>query len=444
MSKTSDAPVSPKLKVGKKKWFLPAIVSACTIFIGGSAYAYFGYFLNTPEQVWNRALGTTAHGYSALATAKPKIKKGLQAEGTFKVTAPLIADGTIHLKADEKNFVLQTDAGTSGIRANLEVRGVASAGTTPDLYLQLSGVKAIASILGLKGNSELGALLTGVEDRWFLVDHTLLDQMINNAGDTGQVSVLTTESPEKLQTDIYTISKKLSGIITNQLLSTNNKKAVVVIKNKLGKEQFNGRTTQHYKVRIQKAQLRATVVALKDTLKDTNLKELLGVGSNKSFESASKYNQIINSIDNADFDNTEADVWIDTGYSVIRNVRLNAIDAKGKHTGTIDLFFDYKGGDELPFTITITSDQKDNNGTIALGVTLNQKTGIVKFLGTVNGTTSGQKIALQADITLQGSDDKVAPERPAGAKNLLDLVAPLLLQLQSKSPPNLIGAPKTR
>jgi hypothetical protein len=417
-------------KKPRAKWFLPALAGVAVLVISGSAYGYMGVYLQSPKQVGNQALKNTAAGYKKFALADHPVKKGAKLAGTFKLTAPVAGDGTMSLNLDDKNFKFLADAGVSGVRTNLEIRGVDSAGDTPDLYLKLSGVKTIGSLLGSQGSSQIGNLATAVDDKWFSVDHTLLDQALAQ-GTATQASTITSESPQQLQIDIQDINKKMSEVISDRLLSTDSKKAVVIIKESLGKEDFKGRSSQHYKVKVQKQQLRDMVVALKDAVKDTKLKQWLGSDDKtKTFEQSIQFDQLLQSIDSANYDNAEAEVWVDQAIKYVRDVRVNAIDANGKKTGAIDFFLDYKGGDELPFQVNVTSLEEATKGSVNFGITVNQKTSVSKLSVAADLLSGGQKLVGNANITIEGSDDKVNVDKPVGAKNLLDFIAPIIAQLQ--------------
>ena len=421
-------------KKPRSKLILPALVAAGLLVLGGGAFAYFGVYLQSPQQIWNQALTNTASGYKKLAKTKPSIKKGVKVSGTFKSTQPIASDGSISLHADDKNFTFVADAGASGARANVELRGVQSAGTSPDLFVKLGGVKGVGSLLGTASqtSTQLGSLLTNIDEKWFFVDHTLLDQMATS-DTSGQIKSITTENPQQLQNDIYDIHKKVSNIVADRLLSTDPKKAAVLVKDNLGKESFKGKSSQHYRVKVQKQQFRDMIVALKDTLKDSKLKDWLGANNkNKTFERAINFDQLLKDIDNAHYDNIQPEVWVDTNTKLIRDVRFNYLNSDNKNVGTMDFFMDYSGGNELPLQIKLTSTDKANSGTVNFGIIFNQKTNVIKLNTDINTATGQNKIAGTANFTLEGSDDIVKVEKPTISQNLLDLLAPLLAKYQSK------------
>jgi hypothetical protein len=111
-----------------------------------------------------------------LLTNQCQHKQGAKVNGSFKLTAPVIADGTISGAYDDKSTQLTASAGLSGVRANLELKGITAANaSTQDLYLKLDGLGSLGSLLGDEA-AGVGELLSGIEGKWYVIDHTLLEE----------------------------------------------------------------------------------------------------------------------------------------------------------------------------------------------------------------------------------------------------------------------------
>jgi hypothetical protein len=185
------------------------------------------------------------------------------------------------------------------------------------------------------------------------------------------------------------------------------------------------------KVQVQKSQLRDMIVALKDAVKDSKVNGWLSLTKEgKSFEDSIDFDSLLKNIDDANYDKAVADVWLDTSMKIVRNVRIDTSDSKTGDTSSLDFMLDYKGGDELPLSITLSGKDKsgDNSGSINLGMNINKKTYVIKLTAGVDGTFDKQKVQGSADLSVTPSGDKVTVEKPAGATNILELLGSFMNQ----------------
>ena len=417
---TDEATLEP---TKSKKFLLPLLAGIVLLGLSGVAYGYFGVYQQTPANIWKRSLNNTSKGLQGFSNKAPTSKKGVKVEGSFKITEPTAADGTIKAASYATTTLFTADAGAAGFRANVEVRALPVTGaTSPDIYLKVNGLKGIAGLAGL--GSQLDSTINGLENKWFFVDHTLLDQAAQNV--TKSKTPLS-ESPDQLQKGANDIAKKMTTVINDRLLSTDSAKAVLAIKSSVGKEQFKGRPSEHLIVQVRKQQLRDFAVAMKDALKTTKAKDwMVGDDTTKTFEQAINFDSLLKDIDNANYDNAYADVWLDTGLDYVRDVRINASDGTAASKSYVDFLLDYTGGDDYPISLTIADNDANNSGTVTIGVDLNKKNDDIKLTAAVAGTFSKQKVAGTATVTISPSDDKVTVEKPTDAVNLMNLVSGFL------------------
>ena len=424
----TPAPVTPTAKKKRAKWFLPAIiVGAVLLLAGGGSYAYFAVYMQSPENLWKSGMKNTANGLENYVNADRPMQKGGSFNGTFKLSSPTSADGAIEGKYDDKNVTLKAEAGAAGIRANLELRAITAEGATnPDVYLKLGGLKPISSLLG--GYSpEISSIVTGVDDKWFSIDRTLLD------GATQEISDTKMPTPKELEKEIRDTTKKMATVLSNSLFSTDDATAVVKIKETLEKEDFKGRKAQHVKVQVQKEQLKTMIRDLRATVKDTYLEKLFlegyNMGADEVDANAPTLEELLKELDTVNFDNAVADVWIDTGLKYVRNVRITNVDKDGATTN-VDFMLDYKGGDEFPLSITLAGKDATTEGSLSLGMTLNQKSNDARLSIGVDGTLEEQKVQFSADMLVKGSDETVNVEKPEGATNIMELLGGLMTQFE--------------
>jgi hypothetical protein len=425
----SSAPTSQVIQKKKLKLVpLLAVLAAVVLLGGGGAYGYFGVYMQTPENLWKQSVKNTGKGLTEFVNQPMPTQKGAKISGSFKLTTPLAADGTIAGSYDEKSTQITASAGASGVRMNLEVRGITEgSATSQDVYLKVDGLKAVSTLAGGDA-SEFGSVISAVDGKWYVIDHTLVDQA---AASAKQSSDKNTPSPEELQKEAQELSKKVATILSERLFTADDSKAVVTIKEKLAKEDFKGKKSQHVKVQVQKSQLRDMIVALKDAVKDSKVNGWLSLTKEgKSFEDSIDFDSLLKNIDDANYDKAVADVWLDTSMKIVRNVRIDTSDSKTGDTSSLDFMLDYKGGDELPLSITLSGKDKsgDNSGSINLGMNINKKTYVIKLTAGVDGTFDKQKVQGSADLSVIPSGDKVTVEKPAGATNILELLGSFMNQ----------------
>lgn len=422
----------PQTSGKKKKLFLVSAV-AVLVLLTGSAAAYFGVYLpNSPDNIWKKAMENTSRGYDKLTESAQKQQeaKGANIKGTYKLdTKDVVVDGNIDSKVSGRNADVKFDAGAAGSRLNFNlVTNVPDGSSNPDLYLKINGLKGIDKLLGAE-SAGLGQALASFDDQWYVVDHTLFDQIEKEAAKTsggrGQLEALN-------QKDIAKIAEAAAKANKEYLFTTDANKAVLTVKQKVGKEKFDNRDAYHYKVGYNKEHLKAYLAAQRDALKDTAL---------KGYISEDEFNNAIKEVDKMKAD-SQADVWVDLETKLVRNVRFTS-DSKNEQT--IDIGQKYNGkGDEVPFVLSLTSKQKNNEGTISLTLTPNTKSNVVKALVEGNGKVEGANTTFKADMTITPSNDEVKFEKPANTKSLMEAVGELLgtninpeTLLQQSQPSNL-------
>ncbi len=410
-----------------KKTIFIAIFAAVLLIGGGGAYGYFGVYTQLPENIWKQALSNTGEGLKKFVNQPLPSQKGGKIDGSFKLTTPTTADGTMTGSYDEKNTKLTATAGIAGVRANFELRGITpNNATSPDLYFKVDGLKSFGGLVGGDASS-IGSIFKEVDNKWLFVDHTLLDQATANAASAGAK----TPTSAEITKDAQELSKKVSVVLNERLFTTDDSKAVLGVKEKLAKEDFKGRRSQHLKVQVRKQQLRDMVVALKDTVKDSKVKDLLMTGqTGKTFEESINFDSTLKDIDKANYDNAVADVWVDMGLKYIRNVRISDNTDKSS-PATIDFMLDYKGGDELPLSVILTTKGANGDATVNLGLNINQKSYVLKLTAGVDGIFSGQKIQGTGELTLTPSDEKISVDKPTGATNIMELIGTITGEVQS-------------
>lgn len=396
----------------KKRTLFAGIAIALVVILGGSAGAYFGIVVpNKPENIWKNGLNNTAEAYDRIVSSaqKREEKKGGTVKGNFKLDSKDIAfDGNIDAKYYEKNADIKVDAGSSGVRFNLAaLTTVPDGAKNPDVYLKVTGLKGIDTLLG-DSAAGVGTALASYDNQWYVVDHTLLDELEKNAAKSQSQSSIPSFSKDDLNA-LYTAIGKVNR---EYIFTTDQSKAVLKNTENIGKEKFDDRDAYHFKVAYNKDNLKAYTNAMYGELKNTKLKDVITEDSLK---------QTLASIDKLD-GKQQADAWVDMDTKLIRNVRI-PVDESGS---TLDIGQKYNGGDEVPYSIALNSKEKGEEGTFNILVTTRNNSDDITFKLDGNGVDGNDKVTFGMNATLSPNNDKVNVQKPEGAKSLLEAYSQLL------------------
>ena len=410
-----DAPVAPT--GGKRrlpKFALPVIVAV--ILLGGTASAYFGYVVpNKPENMWHSALVNTGKGYDKLSDYATTAKgvKGWNEDGSFKFTGPVVVDGTVSGKSDGQNGDFNASVSATGLKLNFDVRGLKSTGDTPDIYFKVDGLQGLGGLLGSFGaDPAVAQALTGFNNQWYVVDHTLFEQYAKSAQANTQIT----------SADVSSVLNAVGKASKQYVFTADEQKAVVVMKEKVGKEKLGNRNVYHYKVALNKEHTKAYLTALCQDLKASKLSTLLP--SQKDMN-CSDWEKAADGIKDGD----TADAWVDTHTKLIRDIRITD---KADKNNYFDIGQDYQGGNSFPFLFGFHTKSGSDTSDVDLKMTLDTKTNVVKMDGQLK--MSGQDAENgTASLTLTPNNQPVKVDKPAGAKNIMQLMNDLGIG-------NLVGA----
>ncbi len=406
-----------KSKGPRPKWFMPAILVGLLV-LGGGAAAYMTVFQKSADSAWKSALKNTADGLDAyLTNSYDTGQKGFKLDGNFKVSSPIAIDGSMEGQWYENDGSMTADVGAAGARINAEFRTISpEAGTTPDIYMKVDGLDGLDTLIGSLGATEaagIGESLAMLNDQWFFIDHTMIDQ----ATATDQSSNL--DLSEK---DLKDISDKVSAVLRDRMFSTSQDKAIFTVAEKLGKEDFEGLSTHKINVSVDKNNFKEFVTALKDALKGTKAEELLKVGqTDKSLEEVLDFENMLKELEDTDFSKATADVWVEAGGAYVRNVRIYPVEDK-KDTNYLDFGMDYKGGDTFPVVMKATIDDEGDKGTFSIGLEVNKTNGDAKMTFDVDINVDGGDVKAEGELTVSGSNDKKEVEKPEDAQNIFELL----------------------
>jgi hypothetical protein len=416
----NPAGVVPNAKK-RPTWLIP-VIAASVLLIGGSAAAYTALVAQSPERLWAKSLETTQKGFQTFVdSAATNTKKGGSIDGSFQVEQPLVIDGTIKGQWYETTGSFESSLGAAGARVTTDlILSPQTNGETPDIYLKVDGLDGLdALISSFAGPSAFGVAdqISSLNGQWYVIDRTFLEESL--------MSGTTTDASDLSEQDIEAILAQTATVFSDYIFTTDPAKAVLGIAQEYGKEEFEGADTYKMQVQVNKENLKAFLTAYKDALATTKVKELYTQAMpDMSFEEALEFDELLKSIDETNFDNAKADVWIDMKRKFVRNVRITDSPASKI---LLDIGLPYDGGDELPFTIRLTNNDEatGNTGTVKFVYGYNQKNGDGSLSFDIDIKADGSPVKANGRLSVKGSDEQVSVDVPQDAKNIFELLGAL-------------------
>ena len=401
---------------GKKKWVLPAAVTAALVVLLGGGYVFGVYLPNRPSTVYSTSLKNSGKAVDALVdyteTASKQNYKSYGVTGTLKVkSAGASVDGTLTGSFDETgNATVSAKVDALGQNVNVELRSLKVKGNdSPDIYLQLKGIKAALDSFGASSFDNL-------DGQWIAVDHTLLDtytKSLSQASASG--SGLTSAPPTAAQaTDAL---KKVQEVNKQYLFTSDSGKAVLTNQKYIGKETQDGRSVYHYTVGYSKDHLAAYVGALKTALDSSSLNDWSKAQSGQNLSKQLDLDSLVSSTKQLDGKYT-FDLYADVKTKLVHSVKFS--DPSSSDT-TFTLAQNYTGGDEYPFDLGFSTKTDGQTSKGDIKATLNKKTNNAEI--SLTATAAGSDINF--DFKLTPSDKAVQVSAPSGAQPIMNILGQL-------------------
>jgi hypothetical protein len=406
---------------GRRK--LVALIAIVVIILLAAGYAFAFYLPNTPSHVYSSGLTNTGQALDKLITytqtqdkasyksaALNSTLKYKSASGSFDATLSGAFD-----KNSNGNLQFKADVEGENITANL--RSVKAAGnTSPDIYLQVTGIKNYLDSAGLNDFDSL-------DGQWISIDHTLLDtysaslkQELNSTSDSSVADASGVPTADQLNDAL----NKVQTVNKQYIFTTDKSKAVLTNQKFIAKETENGRAQNHYKVGYDKSHLQAYVSALGSALDSSKLNDWSKKANDgKSLSVSMNLKDLENTIKNGKGDYT-FDLWVDAKTKLVSSLRFT--DPADKSSVFV-IGQNYTGGTQYPFSFTFSD--KATDGTPekgALNLTVDSKTN--KYTGsfTLDTHDTSGSISVEANFTVTPSNDAVKVTAPSGTESITDLL----------------------
>ena len=395
-------------KKSSKKLIVGGLVGLVLLVAGGAAF-YFGYYTNSSlaySQALSssgKALGQATQELTTKSTAAPK---GYIGSGTYKVeSTDFSTDGKLTFKSNDTSSETTFDVGVGVSRVDVAVRTFKSAAVNPDVYLKAGGIRGLGDMVG----PEFGALTTKYDDKWIVIDHTLLDNVQKQLTETKAATIPTSQQ-------IISEVNAFSGVNQQYLFSTDAETAVTTIRNDYGLKTVDDRKVFHYEVGFNKPNLKKYIKAQQTALKASELNGWIEQGDYAAAVEDS-FAEAVKAVD--DIKDTDTfDMYVDANKRIIYKLRFD--DSQNSAVSYVDVGLDYKGSDDLPFFVRGQTTEGDTITKFDLRVTGNSKTKVVslKLAGEDN---SDYAYKTSADFSFRPSSDDVTIALPKDAVQLATL-----------------------
>ncbi len=401
---------STTMKAARKSKFILLGIILAVFLVGGGAAAYVQFIADSPDKAWECAMSSTAKGLDKLVELSKVQSDKSKIEGTFSMSAPVAADGSVKAIWNGSNGLITGDLGVGGVRGNMEVRATAVENSEyPDMYIKVTGLEALGSLV----DEDTRGLLAQANDQWYVLDHTFFGQYVAEAS--------ASTSTQLTEEDVEQAMQAVMGVVKDRLLTTDPQKAVLEVREELGKEDFEGTPTYKYKVGLHEQHFKEFLTALKESLKDSKLAAFMAEVSGMSYDELLNLEDIMKQIDEVDYSTATADVWVQEDGKYIRNVRFYAQE----NNNTIDIGVPYEGGDTVPITFKVTVDDDTSKGTVQFGWEINQNTAASRLWADMDLTENGTRAAMKGEMTVGPTDETITVEKPEGAKSVYELLGPI-------------------
>ncbi len=401
-SSTGKKPFLRRLK-GKA---LPIAILAAIVLLGGSAAAFFGYYVpNKPENLWAKSMSNMGKGYDKLSSYAQNysVSKGSKTTGSFSLTGDISASGNIETNSDGTNSELKANVSAGAVKADLDAISIVSSARYPDIYIKVSGLNTLGSLLNAL-NPQMSQTINSVNGQWYSIDHSLYEKY---AGSTSQINFS--------KADIMEVVNAAAAPTKKYVFTDDQSKMAFVIKDTVGKEKQDGRNVYHYKIGVNKANLKAYNTELCEAVSKTKIY--------KSFSSSVGSTQALNDCkDTADIDNIKdsgsADVWVDTRTKLVHKIRFAE---PGNTSNYFDVFQDYQGGNVIPFGLAISQKNGSNTFSANINVGLNMSNNNIDLKANFKNA-GDSKILGTVSLKYAPSNTSVKIEKPSSAKDINGLL----------------------
>lgn len=431
-AETSTQPSVPQFSEPPKQPFLPStepaprsrkrmwiFIVVLIVVLGLAAGYVFAFYLPAqPGNMYKSGLTNTGKALDALINYSEKHKIDDYKSASFTGSAQVkSAQGSFDFDTsgsmDKKGNASATlSADIMGQKIQADIKSVLpKKGTTPDIYFQVNNAEKLLSQFNLQAYNQ----------RWIVVDHTMLDTWAKNA--ESEKDNTTPEVTAPTYDQVRDAINKVHALNKQYLFSTDQQTAVLKDQQFVAKEQIHDHTHYHYKVAYSKDHLKTYVAEVKKALDASKLNEWSESVDHKKLSEQMDFDKLEKDVEKAKSD-YKFDLWVDAKTRVVSQLKFAGLD-NGKAQLTIGQ--NYTGGDQYPFTLSASGkDDNDHPQSVTINMVIDTKTNKVSFdfNGKIQDTT-GKTAELSGDFSITPSAKEVKVEAPKDATPINDVVREL-------------------
>lgn len=404
----------------KKKALLFGGIATAVVVLGALTYVFAFYLPNTPSNVYSSSLKNSGMALDALITYSKQQEHATYTSESFT--------GAVHAKSASASYDVSLsgalDKNANGkMQINTDMMGVkfaanllsmkAAGNTSPDIYVQMTGIKPTLDSLGLNKYDYL-------DGQWIVIDHTLVDTYVS-AMNSNPSQAKSASAPTYAQ--VNDAVSKVQFVNKEYLFSSDPQKAVLTNQKFVGTEKSGSRTLNHYKVGYNKDHLSAYVSAVGLALDQSQLNSWYkGISGNKNLSESLKFSDLQNNVKKAN-GNYTFDLWADKQTKLVSKVSFtNPSDKSTVYT----IGQNYTGGTTFPLTLGVTG--KDSSGNAEAGnvnFTLDTKTNKANMTFTGNISSTDGMTNISGNASFAPSNAAVQVTAPKSAKSITDILLSL-------------------
>ncbi len=409
----------------KKKMLLFSGSAAAVVILGALVYIFAIYLPNTPSNVFSSSLKNSGTALDALITYSKQQEHTSYASTSFT--------GVVHAKSasasydvslsgaydKNANANMQLNSDIMGEKLDANLVSLKSAGnTSPDIYVQLTGIKSTLDGLGLNKYDYL-------DGQWIEIDHTLVDTYMSayqQALGSNPSAAKSGGAPTYAQ--VEDAVSKVQYVNKQYLFTTDPKKAVLSNQKFIATEKSGSLTLNHYKVGYNKDNLSAYVSAVGLALDQSQLNNWYkGVSGNKNLSEGLKFTQLQSDVKKAN-SNYTFDLWADKKTKLVS--KISFADPSDKST-VYSIGQNYTGGTTFPLVLGVTGKGSSGNPEAAnINITLDTRTNKANMTFTSNISSSdGSMTNVSGNASFTPSNSTVQVSAPKSAKSITDILLSL-------------------
>jgi hypothetical protein len=402
----------------KKRWIMPLVIVIVLLAVITGGYVFAVYLPSTPNAIYQTSLKETGSAIDTLInysnSASAKDYKSYAVSGSISSTGTTSFNATLSGSGDtsgDAKLTMSADIMGEKLNANVDTVHV-SGSSTPDVYLQATGLKPVLDSLGLSS-------LDSLDGQWIAIDHTLINSSLASLNQTAAAATKSTQYPTVAQ--LQDAITKVESVNKTYLFTTNTSTAVLTNEKYVGNTTLDGRNVDHFQVGYNKAHLESYLSAVASALDDSSL-NAWSKAANKGQSLSQELNidSVKNTVASANT-SYRFDIWVDTKTKLPHTIQF--VDPSD-HSSVFTISQNYTGGTTYPFALGFTGKDVTSGDTENAKINLSFDTSTNKVTAGFT-VTDGSSTNLNANFALTPSTQTVQVTPPAGAESITSLVTEL-------------------